>query len=136
MDSRGIIERIENGELKFQDEIDGVRVHLELEAADKLGVLLKRVELESPRVPKDIPAALRKQSITLVDRLSFLEALRVLEVDGVSHAVQIRSQKPTDEGFIEIILRRGNSISFERRGAPLHISKTHFERLVKELSAF
>jgi|SRR5579871_2864897 len=136
MDNGRIIERIENGDLKFQEEIDGVQVHVDVEAADKLGLLLKGLKFEAARVPKDIPATLRKQATTIVDRLTFLEALKVLEIDGVSHAVQIRSQKPSDEGFIEVILRKGNSISFERRGKPLHISKPHFERLLKDLPCF
>jgi len=133
MDSRRIIERIETGELNFQDEIDGVQIHVELAAADKLGLLLKRLQLESQRTPKDIPATLRKQSAAVVERLSFVDALKILEVDGVSHAVQIRSEKPTDEGFNEVILRRGSFISLERRGSPLHVSKPEFERLIREL---
>ena len=136
MDSGRIIERIENGDLKFQEEIDGVQIHVDVEAADKLGLLLKRLQFETSRVPKDIPAALRKQSSAIVERLQFLEALKVLEIDGISHAVQIRSEKPSEECFIEVILRKGNSISFERRGKALHISKPHFERLLKELPAF
>jgi hypothetical protein len=134
MHSARIIERIENGELKFQEEIDGVQVHVDIEEADKLGLLLKRLQLETSRVPQDVPAALRKQSTAIVERLSFLEALRVLEIDGISHAVQIRSEKPSEDGFIEIILRKGNSVSFERRGKPLHISKPHFERLIEILA--
>jgi|SRR5579884_1140659 len=133
MDSKRIIERIEAGELKLQEEIDGVKVQVDLAAADTLGLLLKRVDLESARAVKDVRATLRKQSAAVVDKLSFIEALKVIEVDGVSLAAQIRSQKPSEEGFIEIILRRGNSISLERRGAPLHLSKPHFERLVQEL---
>ena len=134
MDSRRLIERIENGELKFQDEIEGIKVDVELEAADRLGMLLKRVHLETVRVPKDIPGTLRKQSAAVVDRLKFLDTLKVIEVDGVSNAVQIRSEKPADDGFNEVILRRGNSIAFQRQRGALHISKPHFERLVKDLS--
>jgi hypothetical protein len=136
MDSARIIERIENGELNFQDEIDGVHIHVDVEAADKLGLLLKRLQFETSRVPKDIPATLRKQAAGILDRLAFLDVLKVLEIDGISHAVQIRSAKPSEEGFIEVILRKGNSISFERRGKPLHISKSHFERLLNDLSVF
>src|SRR5689334_22649228 len=106
MDSGRIIERIENGELKFQEEIDGVQFNVDIDEADKLGLLLKRLQVETSRVPKDVPAALRKQSSAIVERLSFLEALKVLEIDGVSHAVQIRSVKPSEDGFIEVILRK------------------------------
>ena len=135
MDSRRIIERIENGELKFEDNIGGAVVHIHLDAADKLGVLLKQVRLESSHVPKDVPATLRKQSAAVIAGLGFIEALKVIEIDALSHAVQLRSERPSAEGFSEIILRRGAFISFERRGAPLHISKPHFERLLQDLTS-
>jgi hypothetical protein len=69
-----------------------------------------------------------------VEKIDYLGSeLKVIEVDGVSKAVQIRSKKPATDGFIEVILRGGNYLSLERRGAPLHISKGDFERLVRDL---
>jgi len=59
--------------------------------------------------------------------------LKVVEVDGVSDAVQIRPKKPAEDGFVEVVLRRGNHLSLERKGAPLHISKGDFERLIRDL---
>jgi len=92
---------------------DHVKIEAELEAEDTLAVLLKKIRVESTRTGGD----LRKQATGLVDRLSYLETLRLLEVDNVSNAALIRSAKPTDEGFTEIILRGGNSVSVERRGS-------------------
>src|SRR5215471_10639476 len=123
MDSVHIIERIESGELSFQEELGAVKVRVELEAADKLGVLLQRLHVDLGKKPSDVKSALRNQSAAVVKRLDYVDALNVLEIDGIANAVQIRSQKPTEEGFIEVILRGGDSVSFERRGAALHISK-------------
>ena len=109
---------------------ESVKIKVELEAEDTLGVLLKRVHVELPTTRVD----LRKQATALVERLSYLDTLKVLEVDGISNAALIRSEKPTDEGFTEIIIRGGNSISLERRGAALHISRKILERLTTDLS--
>ena len=134
MDSALIIERIENGQLNFQEELGAVKVRVELEAADKLGVLLQRLHVNLGTKPGDVKTVLRTQTAAVVDRLDYVDALKVNEIDGIANAVQIRSQKPTEEGFIEVMLRGGNSVSFERRGAALHISKKDFARLVSDLS--
>ena len=104
------------------------KVDVELEAEDTLGVLLKRIRVELPK-----KGDLRKQAKSIVENLTYLDALKVIEVDGVSDAALIRSAKPAPEGFTEVILRGGNSIVVERRGAPLHISKATLERLIKDL---
>jgi hypothetical protein len=107
------------------------KVTAEIEAADQLGMLVKRVEVEAARA-----GDLRKQALTIVEKVDYLGCeLKVIEVDGVSHAVQIRSSKPKTDGFIEIILRRGNYLSLERKGSPLHISKGNYERLIRDLKA-
>ncbi len=62
--------------------MDNVKIDVELEAEDTLGVVLKRIKVEFPKPLTD----LRKEAAGLVDRLSCLEALRLLEVDTVSHA--------------------------------------------------
>ncbi len=134
MDSAHIIERIENGELSFQEELGAVKVRVELEAADKLGVLLQRLHVDLGTKPRDVKGVLRTQSAAIVDRLDYIDAMRILEIDGISNAVQIRSDKPTEDGFIEVMLRGGNSISFERRGSALHISKKDLGRLVSDLT--
>ena len=109
--------------------MDEVKVTADIEATDQLGMLLRRLDVKAPR-----SGDLRKQAAAIIEKIDYLGCeLKVIEVDGVSNAVQIRSKKPVADGFIEIILRGGNSISLERKGAPLHISKTDYERLVRDL---
>src|SRR5437867_3737843 len=103
--------------------MDDVKVTAEIEATDQLGMLLRRLNLETRQ-----PGDLRKQAAAIVEKIDYLGCeLKVIEVDGVSNAVQIRSKKPVTDSFIEIILRGGNSLSLERKGAPLHISKGDYE---------
>lgn len=110
--------------------MDEVKVKTDIEASDQLGLLLRRVEMESPS-----KGDLRKQALAVVDKITYLGCdLKVIEVDGISNAVQIRSSKPADDGFIEVILRNGNYLSLERKGgAPLHLSKGDFEKLIRDL---
>jgi hypothetical protein len=111
--------------------MDEVKVTAEIEAEDQLGMLVRRVKLEALR-----PGDLRRQAAAIVEKVDYLGSdLKVVEVDGVSNAVQIRSKKPLADGFIEIILRGGNSVSLERKGAPLHISKSDYERLLRDLKS-
>ena len=110
--------------------MDEVKVTTDIEATDQLGMLVRRVQLEALR-----PGDLRKQAAAIVEKIDYLGCeLKVIEVDGVSNAVQIRSKKVAQEGFVEIILRRGNFLSLERKGAPLHISKGDFEKLIRDLT--
>src|SRR5437870_13385918 len=115
---------------KSMDEVkDGVKITTDIEATDLLGMLVRRIQLESPR-----KGDLRKQAQEVVEKITYLGGeLKVIEVDGVSNAVQIRSKKPVENGYVEVILRRGNYLSLERKGSPLHISKGDFEKLVKDL---
>lgn len=109
--------------------MDEVKVTTDIEATDQLGMLVRRVRMESPAA-----GDLRKQATSIIEKIDYLGGeLKVIEVDGVSKAVQIRSKKPAVDGFIEVILRGGNHLSLERKGAPLHISKGEFERLLRDL---
>src|SRR5712691_3574102 len=109
--------------------MDELRVTTDIEATDQLGMLVKRVQIEALH-----QGDLRKQAAAVVEKIDYLGCeLKVIEVDGVSNAVQIRSKKPTSDGFIEIILRRGNHLSLERKGAPLHISRGDFDKLIRDL---
>jgi hypothetical protein len=109
--------------------MDEVKVTTDIEATDQLGMLVRRVQVESLR-----KGDLRKQAAAVVEKITYLGAeLKVIEVDGVSDAVQIRSKKPAEDGYVEVILRRGNYLSLERKGAALHISKGDFDKLVKDL---
>ena len=78
--------------------MDEVKVTTDIEATDQLGMLVKRVQLEALR-----PGDLRKQAAAIVEKIDYLGCeLKVIEVDGVSNAVQIRSKKVAEEGFVEI----------------------------------
>ena len=110
--------------------MDEVKVTTDIEATDLLGMLVRKIQLESPR-----KGDLRKQAEAVVGKITYLGSeLKVIEVDGVSNAVQIRSRKPAEDGYVEIILRGGNFLSLERKPAALHIAKGDFEKLVRELS--
>src|SRR5262249_16317325 len=109
--------------------MDEIKVTSEIEATDQLGMLLKRLQLETTQ-----GGDLRKQAAAIVEKIDYLGSeLKVIEVDGVSNAVQIRSRKPAADGFVEIVLRGGTYLSLERKGAPLHISKSDYERLIRDL---
>ena len=113
------------------DEVrDGVKVTTDVEATDQLGMLVRRIQMESPR-----KGDLRSQAKEVVEKITYLGGeLKVIEVDGVANAVQIRTSKPSEDGYVEIILRGGNFLSLERKPTALHISKDDFERLVRELT--
>ena len=132
MDSPQLLERIESGELKIEDEADGLKVSVEVEAVDQLGLLLKRIQMEAP----SRKGVLQNQARAVVEKLTYLgEELKLIEMDGVSNAAQIRSGKSENQSFVEVILRGGNSLSLERRPAgTLHVSKADFVRLVKDLA--
>ena len=109
--------------------MDELKVSVEIEATDQLGMLLKRVQIDSPR-----SGDLRKQAAAIVQKIDYLGCeLKVIEVDGVSNAVQIRSKKVVPDGFVKVVLRSGNYLSLERKGAPLHISKGDYEKLIRDL---
>jgi hypothetical protein len=109
--------------------MDEIKVTIDIEATDQLGMLVRHIQMEAPR-----KGDLRKQAAAIVEKITYLGSeLKVIEVDGVSDAVQIRSKKPAEDGFVEVVLRHGNYLSLERKGAPLHISRGDFEKLVKDL---
>ena len=109
--------------------MDEVKVTTDIEATDQLGMLVRKVQVEALR-----KGDLRKQAAAIVEKITYLGSeLKVIEVDGVSNAVQIRSRKPAEDGFIEIVLRDGNFLSLERKPAALHISKGDFEKLIRDL---
>jgi hypothetical protein len=109
--------------------MDEIKVTTDIEATDQLGMLVRRIQLEAP-----VKGDLRKQAASVIERITYLGSeLKVIEVDGVSDAVQIRSKKPAEDGFVEVVLRRGNYLSLERKGKPLHISKDDFEKLISDL---
>ena len=109
--------------------MDEIKVTTNIEATDHLGMLVKRVQLDSIR-----SGDVRKQAAAIIEKINYLGSeLKVIEADGIANAVQIRSKNPAEDGFIEVILRAGNFLSLERKGAPLHISKGDFDRLIRDL---
>jgi hypothetical protein len=130
MDNADLVARIESGQLRTECELDGFRVSVEVEAVDQLGLLLKRIELKAPR-----NGVLLNQARAVVEKVTYLGgALKVIEVDGVSNAAQIRSSVPENDGYVEVVLRGGNRLSLERRPeGSLHLSKDKFKRLVEDL---
>jgi hypothetical protein len=109
--------------------MDNIKITTDIEASDQLGMSVRRIVLEAP-----IKGDLRKQAAAVVEKITYLGSeLKVIEVDGVSDAAQIRSKKPAEDGFVEVILRKGNYLSLERKGAPLHIAKADFDKLIEDL---
>ena len=109
--------------------MDEVKVTADVQAGDHPIIIVKRLEIKSVH-----SVDLRKQAAAIVEKIDYLGSeLKVIEVDGVSNAVQIRSRKPAADGFIEIVLRGGKYLSLERKGEPLRISKGDYERLIRDL---
>ena len=109
--------------------MDEFKVSAEIEATDQLGMLIRRLEIRSPR-----RGDVRQQAGAIVEKVHYLGSdLKVIEVDTVSNAVQIRSKRPSATGFIEIILRNGDYLSLEKKISPLHISKDDYEKLLRDL---
>jgi hypothetical protein len=109
--------------------MDEVKITTDIEATDQLGMLVRSIQVEAPH-----KGDLRKQTTAIIEKITYLGSeLKVIEVDGVSDAVQIRSKKPAEDGFIEVVLRRGNYLRLERKGSALHISKGDFDRLIRDL---
>jgi hypothetical protein len=121
-----------------ETNIDGIRVKIELEAEDTLAVRLKRVHVEgqAPKLP--VRGVLERQTRTILEQVTYLDGpLSLIEIDGISNAVQIRSTTPeaSAEGkrFVEVILRGGNLITAEARGGSVHLSKENFDKLIQTL---
>ena len=69
-----------------------------------------------------------------MDGVTYLDGeLAVIEVDGFANAVQIRSRKPVDGRYVEIVLRGGNRIGLEVKGAALHVSTENLQKLTDVL---
>ena len=109
------------------NEIEGIKVTVELEASDSLAVLLKSMRVEG--AIQDA-SRLRAQARAIVEGVIYLDGeLALIEVDGVANAVQIRSKKPVEGRFVEIILRNGYLITVEAKGAPVHLSQENLRKL-------
>ena len=117
------------------NEVDGVKIRIDLDASDSLSVRLKSIRVEGPARK---PMRLRDQARTIVDRINYLDGeLSLIEVDGFANAVQIRTKNPEPiEGgvrFVEVVLREGNLITVEAKGAPIHLSQERMQKLTDAL---
>jgi len=120
-----------------EEHIGAIQLRTELAGQDSLAVLLKRLRLEGPQTQTPARTLLEKQARTILERITYLHGdLALIEVDGVSNAVQIRSKKPGATGtrFVEILLRNGNVVTVEAHGAPLLVSRENYRRLIEDLS--
>src|SRR6266436_5434026 len=90
-----------------RSSMDDIKITTDIEATDQLGMLVRRIQMEAP-----VKGDLRKQAVAILEKVTYLGSeLKLIEVDGVSEAAQIRSKKPDENGFVEVILRRGNYLS-------------------------
>jgi len=114
---------------------DDVTVKVDLEAEDTLAVRLNSLRVEGPRrdgvAVRDV---LQRQTRAILKEAdSFDGGLALIEVDGVSNAVLMRSAKPEGKRFVQIILRDGTSIVVEAHGGAIHLEREKYERLTETL---
>ena len=111
---------------------DDLTTKVELEAEDTLAVRLKSLHVTST---KDVTASrdlLSRQCEAVLASASLIEGgLAVLEVDGLSKAVLLRTPKPEEGRYVQVILRGGNSIELDTRGGALFMEREKYEKLTK-----
>ena len=109
---------------------DDLTITVELEAEDTLAVRLTSLTVKGPKVVTPARETLERQAkAILAIGTSFEGGLALLEVDGVSNAVLMRSPKPTEGRFVQIVLRDGNSIRLEAHGGAIHLSRENYEKV-------
>ena len=79
MDSQRLLERIESGSRKFEEEFDGVKVQVDVESADQLGLLLNSIVVESGSAPENPAGALKRQTAKLVDDFGYIDDLKLID---------------------------------------------------------
>jgi len=112
---------------------DDVKVDAVLEAEDTLAVRLKSLSVTGPRKDGAIREILQRQTRAILDGGAgyFEGGLALIEVDGTSNAALIRSSKPSDGRFVQIVLRNGDSIQLETVGGAAHLSRENYEKLLE-----
>lgn len=128
---------------RIQEESDDIRVAVDVQAVDRLGAMVGRVQIDRLSKPAGpIDAVLKRQADRAVDRLGYLDGeLRVVEVDAVAQSVQIRTRKPvTEDGkpqYTEVQLQGGTHGSVERKRGPdtvpFHVTPSELGRIVDDL---
>jgi hypothetical protein len=109
-----------------------VKIKVNLEAEDTLAVRLKSLEVKADWTEGPIRQTLERQAQAILDKAALLEGgLALIEVDGVSNAVLLRSPKPNEGRFVQVVLRNGNSIELEVQGGTIHLAREKYEELLK-----
>ena len=110
---------------------DDVKITVDLEAEDTLAVKLKSLRLQGPKVTVPARQVLERQTRGVLDVAGCFEGgLSLLEVDGVSNAVLLRTPKPSEGRFVQVVLRNGDSIQVEAHGGATHLSRENYERVL------
>ena len=110
---------------------DDVKVKADLEAEDTLAVRLNSLQVTGSRPEGSVREALQRQTQAIAKEATWFEggAPGIVEVDGVSNAALMRSQKPEAGRFIQVVLRNGDSIQVEAKGGATHLSRENYEKL-------
>jgi hypothetical protein len=110
---------------------DDLKVEAILEAEDTLAVRLKSLRLSGPRPDGATRDVLQRQTRAILAEADRFEGgLSLIEVDGVSNAVLMRSSKPPDGRYVQVVLRNGDSIELETVGGAAHLSRENYEKLL------
>jgi hypothetical protein len=109
-----------------------IHIKVNLEAEDTLAVRLKSMEVRADWTEGAVRQTLERQTRAILEKATLLEGgLALIEVDGVSNAVLLRSPKPNEGSFVQIVLRNGNSIELEAHGEAVHLAREKYEKLVE-----
>ena len=111
---------------------DDVNIKVDLEAEDTLAVRLRSLEARADWTEGPVRQTLERQTKAILEKANLLEGgLALLEVDGVSNAVLLRSPKPNEGRFVQVVLRSGNSIELVAHGGSVHLAREKYEQLVE-----
>ena len=111
---------------------DDVTVKADLEAEDTLAVRLNSLQVTGARPEGPVRDAIQRQAQTIAKDAMWFEGgpIGLVEVDGVSNAAMMRSEKPAKPGrFVQVVLRNGDSIQVEAKGGATHLSRENYEKL-------
>jgi hypothetical protein len=111
---------------------DDVKVKADLEAEDTLAVRLNSLKVTGASPEGSVRDAIQRQAQTIAKEATWFEGgpVGVVEVDGVSNAAMMRSEKPAKPGrFVQVVLRNGDSIEVEAKGGATHLSRENYDRL-------
>lgn len=113
-----------------------VDIKVDLEAEDSLAVRLNSMEVSGARPSGPVRDVLQRQVQAIQKEAKGFEGgqLGVVEVDGVSNAALMRSQKPEGKRFVQVVLKNGDSIKVEAKGGATHLSRENYEKLKELLS--